>query len=50
MRPGAGFLIEGLSGDGANALGGAASVQVTKAGESIPLADTNFVEASWILC
>ncbi len=33
MRPGAGFLIEGLDGDGANVLGGAGEVSVTKAGE-----------------
>jgi len=33
IRPGAGFLIEGLESDGANTLGGAAEVSVTRAGE-----------------
>ena len=33
MRPGAGFLIEGLAEQGANMLAGAETVEVAKAGE-----------------
>ena len=50
-RPGTVFLIEGVKDGNANALlnGGPVEVSVEKVGDVIPLADTTFVEATWIM-
>ena len=55
IRPGSGFLIEGLAEQGPNALAGAEIVEVEKAsaGEErdrdLALAEVGFAEATWVL-
>ncbi len=48
MRPGAAFLIEGTAEQNANRLNGAEVVEITE-GLMLPLADTTFAEATWIM-
>ena len=52
--PGSGFLIEGLAEQGPNALAGAETVEIEKAGvrktsRDLPLAEVGFAEATWVL-
>ncbi len=49
IRPGSGFLIEGLAEQGPNALAGAETVEVEKAGPNELLAEVGFAEATWVL-